>query len=291
MFSRLLLAVVVGLACAGAAMGVRSWWLSGTHDASAVGKASTSARSSVGARLPVTQAQHSGRTTRPSNAASDPLTGVTVGIDPGHNGKNYTDVAFIGHQVWNGRELEACNTTGTATDAGYSESLFNFQVAGYLAADLRAAGARVVLTRNDNAGVGPCVDDRARTLNRAGAAVAIDIHADGAPASGRGFTILEPVPDKANSAVVGRSRSYGTYLRDAFLRTGMPTSTYDGNAGINYRDDLAGLNLTTVPQVLIECGNMRSPTDAALLTSPRFQQQAARAIMSGMRAFLQRGPG
>ncbi|MGI9156219.1 MAG: N-acetylmuramoyl-L-alanine amidase [Marmoricola sp.] len=291
MFSRLLLAVVVGLVCAGAAMGVRSWWLSGTRDASAVGQQSASARpTSVGARLPVAQAQHSGRTPRASVAA-DPLAGVTVGIDPGHNGRNYTDVAFIGHQVWNGRELEACNTTGTATDAGYSESLFNFQVAGYLAADLRAAGARVVLTRNDNAGVGPCVDDRARTLNRSGAAVAIDIHADGGPASGRGFTILEPVPDQANSAVVARSRSYGTDLRDAFLRTGMPTSTYDGDAGINFRDDLAGLNLTTVPQVLIECGNMRNSTDAALLTSPRFQQQAARSIMSGMRAFLQRGPG
>ncbi|MGI9155090.1 MAG: N-acetylmuramoyl-L-alanine amidase [Marmoricola sp.] len=288
MLSRLLVAVVVGLVCAGAAMGVQSWWLSGARDAPVVGESSVSATSSVGARLPVTQAQHSGRAPRAS-AAADPLTGVTVGIDPGHNGRNYTDVAFIAHQVWNGRQLEACNTTGTATDAGYSESLFNVQVAGYLAADLRAAGARVVLTRDDNAGVGPCVDERARTLNRSGAAVAIDIHADGGPAAGRGFTILEPVPDKTNSAVVDQSRAYGADLRDAFLHTGMPTSSYDGNAGINYRDDLAGLNLTTVPQVLIECGNMRNSTDAALLTSPRFQQQAARAIMSGMRVFLQRG--
>ena len=45
----------------------------------------------------------------------------------------------------------------------------------------------------------------------------------------------------------------------------MPDSTYDGVDGLESRNDLAGLNLTTVPKVLIECGNMRDATDAALL--------------------------
>ena len=48
-------------------------------------------------------------------------------------------------------------------------------------------------------------------------------------------------------------------LRDAFAAgTAMPVSTYDGVDGLQPRDDLAGLNLTTVPKVLIECGNMRN---------------------------------
>ena len=47
--------------------------------------------------------------------------------------------------------------------------------------------------------------------------------------------------------------------------TGMPVSTYDGADGLQPRNDLAGLNLTTVPKVLIETGNMRNATDAALL--------------------------
>ena len=47
----------------------------------------------------------------------------------------------------------------------------------------------------------------------------------------------------------------------------MPVSTYDGADGITFRDDFAGLNLTTVPKVLIECGNMQNVTDAAMLTS------------------------
>jgi hypothetical protein len=71
-------------------------------------------------------------------------------------------------------------------------------------------------------------------------------------------------------------------------RRGMPTSTYDGTGGIVFRDNLAGLNLTEVPEVLIECGNMRNATDAALLTSTTFQQQAATALTQAIERFLSR---
>ena len=71
-----------------------------------------------------------------------------------------------------------------------------------------------------------------------------------------------------------------------WLTTSMPESTYDGVNGIAQRDDLAGLNLTTMPKVLIECGNMRNATDAALLTSTAFQQQVARALEAAIIRFL-----
>ena len=114
----------------------------------------------------------------------------------------------------------------------------------------------------------------------------VSIHADGGPANGRGFAILEPVPSGTNDAVVPASLRYARLLRREFLKTGMPTSTYDGEDGFKERTDLGGLNLTTVPQLLIECGNMRNATDAALLTSASFQKSAARAIMRAMRDFL-----
>jgi len=144
----------------------------------------------------------------------------------------------------------------------------------------------VVLTRHGNDGVGPCVDRRARIINRAHADVAIDIHADGGPPTGRGFTILQPVPSGTNDGVVRRSRVYARLLRDSFVRSGMPVSDYLGRDGLTTRDDLAGLNLTTVPQVLIECGNMRNAEDAALLTSPGFQRRAAHRIAVAMTEFL-----
>lgn len=221
------------------------------------------------------------------NDAFPAIPGAVIGIDPGHNGGNFADPGYINQMIFNGREMEHCNTTGTATDAGYTEARFTWHVARDLARDIREAGGRVVLTRRNNHGAGPCVNRRAEIINAAHAAVAIDIHADGGPATGRGFAILVPVRDSANAGVVGSSRRYGRILRNVFRdTTGMPVSTYDGVNGIQPRDDLAGLNLTTVPQVLIECGNMRNAIDAALLTSPRFQRRAALAIERAMNTFL-----
>lgn len=215
------------------------------------------------------------------------LAGKVVGIDPGHNGGNFADPAYINQIIWNGRENETCDTTGTQTAGGYTEARFNFNVARYLRADLEALGARVVMTRTNDHGVGPCVNRRARILDDAHANVAIDIHADGGPAWGRGFTVLEPVADGPNDHVIKSSERFGNDVRTALLQhTTMPESTYYGHNGIEFRDDLAGLNLTTVPKVLIECGNMPNPTDAATLTSPRFQRKLAAALESAIVTFL-----
>jgi N-acetylmuramoyl-L-alanine amidase len=216
-----------------------------------------------------------------------PLAGKVIGIDPGHNGRNYTDTAYIDHQIWNGREYEACNTTGTETDGGYTEAQFNWNVATYLVADLKAEGAKIVLTRHSNDGVGPCVNERAAIMNRAHVNVAVAIHGDGAPAGGHGFTILEPVADGINNHVIGPSYRFAKDLRTSFKAdTGMPYSTYDGVDALQPRDDLAGENLTTVPYALIECGNMRNATDARLQVSSAFQRKAAAGIAAGITQFV-----
>ena len=222
-----------------------------------------------------------------ATAARLPLKGKIVGIDPGHNGLNYTDPAYLDRQIWNGREWENCDTTGTETDGGYTEALFNFRVAEYLRADLIRAGAKVVLTRTTNKGVGPCVNTRSYTINRGHANVAVDIHADGAPSWGRGFAILEPVADGPNNKVIASSARLGLDIRAAMLAyTKMPTSNYDGRNGITHRDDLAGLNLTKVPKILIEVGNMKNGTDAKMETSAKFQQLVAKALLAAIIKFL-----
>src|SRR6201999_3540546 len=160
-------------------------------------------------------------------ARSTPLAGKVVGIDPGHNGGNFSDPSFINAPVWNGREKEACDTTGTETNAGYTEARFNFDVAMYLRAFLVHEGAKVVMTRRTNHGVGPCITRRAQILNKAGSDVAIDIHADGGPAGGRGVAILTPVADGPNDRVIASSRRFGRILLRRYTKvTGIPISTY-----------------------------------------------------------------
>lgn len=215
------------------------------------------------------------------------LAGKIVGIDPGHNGLNHTDPGFLIQQVFNGRTMEDCDTTGTQTASGYSEAQFNFTVAVDLRAMLRREGAKVVMTRNNNDGLGPCVDRRAKILDDAHANVSIDIHADGGPASGRGFTVLEPVADGPNDKVISSSDEFGGFVHQAFLAdTPFGESDYYGHGGYITRDDLAGLNLTTMPKVLVECGNMPNPQDAALLMSPKVQKQIVSALNAAIVRFL-----
>ena len=116
----------------------------------------------------------------------------------------------------------------------------------------------------------------------------MDIHADGAYCGGcRGFALLEPVADGPNDKVIRSSRTFGADIKAAMLALKrMPVSNYDGTKGISYRDDLAGLNLTKVPKILIEVGNMKNAADAKLLTSPTFQQQIARALLNAIVKFL-----
>jgi N-acetylmuramoyl-L-alanine amidase len=69
----------------------------------------------------------------------------------------------------------------------------------------------------------------------------------------------------------------------------MPVSDYLGSQGIQSRSDLAGLNLTTVPKVLIECGNMRNSGDAWLMQDSVWQERAAQQIVQAITAFLTGG--
>jgi N-acetylmuramoyl-L-alanine amidase len=220
-----------------------------------------------------------------------PLAGKVIVIDPGHNGGNAADPQYINQLVNVITESKACDTVGTQTDAGYPEHAFNFNVAVRLARLLRSEGAKVILTRTNDHGVGPCITQRAAIGNRAHADAAISIHADGGPPGGSGFDVIEPglVPGYTN-AIVGPSARLALDIRNAYHRiTGEPYANYVGNNAIDVRTDLGGLNLSKVPKVFIECGNMRNAADAAKLTSPAFRQRIAVALAAGFTRYLTTG--
>ena len=227
----------------------------------------------------------------PSSSAPAPPAPVVV-LDPGHNGGNAAAPAEINRQVPAGGFTKPCNTTGTSTNAGYPEHEFTFDVSQRAAELLRAQGVTVVLTRTDDTGVGPCVDQRAAVANAAGAALAVSVHADGASAGVRGFHVIEPAlaPDGGNAEVLAPSEAAAAALVDAFAAaTGSAPATYPGALvapGLTRRADLAGLNLARVPAVFIECANMRNAEDAAAVTDEAWRQRAAQGIADGVLAFL-----
>jgi N-acetylmuramoyl-L-alanine amidase len=224
-------------------------------------------------------------------ALSLPLVGKTVAIDPGHNGGNASHPREINRLVNAGTLWKPCDAVGAATASGYSEATYNLDVSLRLARILRAKGARVVLTRTTNSGWGPCITERAAIGNRAQTDAAISIHADGGPSSGHGFHVIYPPSIRGlTDDIAVPSRRLAVDVRDAYhAGTRMPYSTYAGRGGLAVRSDLGGLNLSDVPKVFVETGNMRNRIDAALLTSPRFRARAARALAGGLQRFLLRG--
>ncbi|MFI9820804.1 N-acetylmuramoyl-L-alanine amidase [Streptomyces sp. NPDC052013] len=224
--------------------------------------------------------------------ASGPLKGKVVVIDPGHNPGNFRHTAEINRQVDIGTNRKECDTTGTSTNDGYSEAKFTLDVAHRMRALLEAQGATVELTQDADRPFGPCVDERARIGNRAKADAVVSIHADGSGAGNRGFHVILPGAVNAGAAdtraIVGPSRDLGERIAGNFVRaTGSAPSNYvGGGTGLVTRKDLGGLNLSTVPKVFIECGNMRDSKDAAQLTSGAWRQKAAQGISDGIVSFL-----
>lgn len=225
-------------------------------------------------------------TTQPPRARRPP---PVVVLDPGHNGANAAHPEAINRQVPAGRgRVKSCNTTGTSTDNGYPEHAFTFDVAKRVTSLLTAHGVLVESTRHSDDGVGPCVDERAARGNAAKAAAVVSIHADGAPTpSARGFHVAYSAPP-LNAAQGEPALRLARTMRQAMLSAGFPTADYIGEDGLDGRDDLGGLNLSTRPAVLLECGNMRNPDEADVMTSPAGRQSYAAAIAAGILKYLAR---
>ena len=236
--------------------------------------------------------------TRLSQSASpdQPLAGKVVVVDPGHQLGNHNFPAQINRPVPAGGFTKPCNTTGTATNGGWPEATFVWLVSRRVAARLRDLGATVRLTRRTNRQDrwGPCVDVRGRAGNSIDADLKLSIHADGSYAAGaRGFHVIAPA-DRApwTHDIHDASARLAAAVKSGLLAKRFVVANYvAGGDGLDVRADLGTLNLSDVPTVMVELGNMRSPAEARVMTSPRGRARYARGLVAGVRAFLGRGLG
>lgn len=224
-----------------------------------------------------------------------PLAGRVVVVDPGHQLGNGRNLARTNELVDAGGGLrKPCNSTGTASDDGLPEATVNFAVAELLAVRLEELGARVELTRTTNSPDewGPCVDERGRA-GRVGVDLLVSLHADGAAASDRGFHVIAPgpLPGEAPSrqeVLLLEAVRLAAAMRDELVAAGFPTAPYIPD-GLDVRSDLGTLNLSEVPAVMVEMGNLRNAEDAALLGSSEGQDAYAAGLATGITTWLASG--
>jgi len=274
----------------------------GTADAAHVGQvsplpatgttatASSAAPSATAASKAAAGTVANASTASASTAASTSLSlaGKTVVIDPGHNGGNASHASEIAKLVPMGfGQYKTCDTTGTDANDGYPEYAFTLSVSDDVQQILEQHGIKVIMTRTTNSGVGPCVNQRAAIGNDAHADAAVSIHGDGFATSGHGFQIIQAAKSVGGSANDARSNELSEALHSTFVsESGLTPATYIGTDGYETRSDLAGLNLSTVPKILVECGNMKNPGDIALMESSSGRDRIAEAIADGIIKFL-----
>lgn len=170
----------------------------------------------------------------------------TIVIDPGHGGKD----------------------PGATSYTGNYEKAVNLSIARKVASHLENRGARVIMTRNSDTYIE--LNERAEIANRAGADLFVSIHADSHKSrSQNGYTIYV-----ARSASWS-SKKIGVAIDQAMGQTGL------SSVGMR-NSDFRVLVRTTCPAVLIECGYLTNPSEAALLDDSDFQDRIARAITDGI---------
>jgi len=186
------------------------------------------------------------------------LRGDLFVLDPGH-GTRYPDGSPL--------------NVGAVGPSGLQEQQVVLDVGEELATLLRAAGARVVLTRSHAApfrtGTDKRLDNRARAAlaNRLGATAFVAIHADSSlAASAHGTSIFWLRP---NSVALANA------VRKRLAPLGLGESAF-------YRRDLAVTNEAKIPAVLVELGFVSNARDAARLANRAFQMSEAKALFAAL---------
>ena len=227
--------------------------------------------------------------TQPS-APDGPLAGRTILVDPGHQLGN-SNPRFrkqMAQTFFNGAIVKGCNTTGTATNAGFPEATFTWRVARHLKRLLQDAGANVEMTRSTNSynDWGPCTWDRAKQANRLGADAMVSIHADGASSGSHGFFAMTPALIKGwTDDVVKKDRRLARAMIAGMTAAGAPPSNYIPNQLMVSRDTTS-LNVSNVPTVTIEVGNMRNANEARRMSSAAGQKKYAEWLFAGLEKYF-----
>jgi N-acetylmuramoyl-L-alanine amidase len=177
-------------------------------------------------------------------------------------------------------EREICNSAGSTTDSGVEESEIVWDITERIIAPLRLSGAKVVVTRPDNDGFGPCADERGKVALQFKADLFVSIHADGDGSGGSGYHLIYP-GEKTNVSAEAEESSleFSQHLNRRLRVAGLLPSNYTGEDGLKLRTNLANLNIANRTSVLAELGNLVHPKDAEMLSSDVGQTVIANAFV------------
>ncbi|EIT86291.1 putative N-acetylmuramoyl-L-alanine amidase [Fictibacillus macauensis ZFHKF-1] len=183
----------------------------------------------------------------PSNFSH--LKGKTIMIDPGHGGH---DSGAVGYK-----------SVVYEKDLALSTSII-------LARKLRAAGAKVLMTRSSDVFIE--LAERPQMSNRAHVDAFVAVHYNSGPSAGHG---LETYYQQGS-----KYRNMASYIQSGIVKyTGLT------NRGIG-PNNLQVLRTNTRPCVLVELGFVSNPKEVSIIKTATYQQKAAAGIAVGLNKYF-----
>ncbi len=210
-------------------------------------------------------------------AASGRLTGVTVCVDPGHQGvaiglKEPMGPGLSGtHHTTNGQ------AQGTVTRR--MESVVVLEIGLKLRNALLEEGADVVMTRVDqNTAISNV--RRAEIAAEGGADLFIRLHCDSVGNKNkRGIHVFIPL-SSTYAKQVADAKTYRTY-GDALFNA-MSEATGVTKGGVTQNNSYVANNWATMPTFLVELGYMSNKDDDVMLSTEEYQEKVIRGMVNGL---------
>ena len=217
--------------------------------------------------------------TVPPQPTRDPgrLTGVKIGIDPGHQAHANSAQEAIAPGSSETKAKVASGTSGRFT--GVPEYEVNLDISLQLRDALEALGCEVYMTRETN-DVDISNQERAIMMNELGVDLVLRIHCNGSTnksAQGIGLYIRK----------TGTNADACMRAAEALLPA-MVEATGAESDGIFRRDTYTGLNWSEVPSILVEMGFMTNEEEDYKLNDPAYQQLLVQGMVEGICAYMGR---
>ncbi len=185
--------------------------------------------------------------------SSNPFTGLTVVVDPGHGGENISAIGPTG--LW--------------------ESRANLPLAISIARQLRKAGATVYLTRTADVSVD--LLERIQFARDHNADLLISVHHNGLPQGKNPWLHHGPSIHYAHR----NSKPLAAEVYNAL--------TADGRSGDGVRyQDLALARPTWLPAILIEAAYLLHPEEEQEIRTEKYRREIAKRVRRGVKLYLEK---
>lgn len=214
----------------------------------------------------------------PAESETEPEEKLVVAIDPGHQGSwvNMSDTEPNGP---GSSEMKAKATTGTQGPySGKAEYELNLEISLLLRTELEQRGYEVILTREDH-DAAISNSERALMAYDQGGDIYVRIHANGSDDSGVQGA-LAMVPSSSNP-YVGHLAADSYTLAECILNHYCETASFQ-SLGIQYYDNMTGINWSKLPVMILEMGFMTNQSDDLRMADTAVQKLMASGIADGI---------